>query len=126
MEIKGSGTKIVWNVGYIEGFFVDVEGSVDNFSVIYLFFRNIHGLNQSFSLFLDRSCIIFRNISIFVVSGMLKTVFNGKNLVSVFPHDEPCNDGARARQRTVVITISRRWFSDTMHSMKSYVLWVYL
>ena len=61
----------MWNVGYIESFFVDVEGSVDNFSVTSLFFCNIHGLNQNFSLFLDCSCIIFRDISIFVVSGML-------------------------------------------------------
>ena len=61
----------MWNVGNIESFFVDVEGSVNNFRVTSSFFCNMHGLNQSFSLFLDRSCIIFRNISIFVALGML-------------------------------------------------------
>ena len=61
----------MWNFGNIESFFVDVEGSVNNFHVISSFLRNIHGLNQSFSLFLDRSCIIFCNISIFIALEML-------------------------------------------------------
>ena len=38
----------MWNVGNIESFFVDVEGSVDNSSVTPLFFCNKHGLNQNF------------------------------------------------------------------------------
>ena len=90
---------------------LDKKFSVDYLCVSTNLFGHKHGLYEGFPFFLNGSCKVLCNVSLFVLDRGLKPVFHGKySIPSIFSYHKFCDDRART-SRTFAIAW---WFADAV------------
>ena len=71
---------------------------------------------------LYRLCIVFSYIRVWIIRRVSQSSFRFKNTVPIFPVEKTRNDGSGM----VMGVLRRTWLTDSVDSMKVYILCVYV